>query len=63
MTFAPILSTTEQHAQLLHGPESRGRVVIAWKGSHWRQMSVEVADLPYVARQLSGNVDTYITQN
>src|SRR4051812_30340298 len=71
-TFTPVLAiqsrprldTPAEHALALH-PAGLGRVTVAQRsaGAGWRENSIAVADLPYVARQLAGEADVYLAQN
>ena len=55
--------TPEEHATALHG-QGRGTVAIAQRiNNHWTEQNVSIEDLGYVARQLAGQTDVYISQN
>jgi hypothetical protein len=61
--FGSIITSPEQHGQVLHGT-GRGNVVVAQRNEgRWHELSVAVGDLAYVTRNLPGRADAYLSQN
>jgi hypothetical protein len=61
--FGSIITSPEQHAQVLHHT-GRGNVVVAQRDEgRWRELSVAIGDLGYVTRSLAGRADAYLSQN
>lgn len=57
------IMTAEEHAAALHG-RGRGTVAIAQRiNNRWNEHTVSLEDLRYVAGQLAGQSDVYLSQN